>query len=81
MGNLGYYFSPADENELVEHIIMFLEENIDPPEFKYSERLNLFGEKFMDVVTEINSKWIMIALNCEDQDSDFNLYSWRYYGD
>jgi glycosyltransferase involved in cell wall biosynthesis len=56
LGNLGYYFNPADENELMKQIMFFLENKIGTPEFNYKENLNLFGEKFMAVIITINSK-------------------------
>ena len=56
LGNQGYYFSPADENELIDQIILFLENKIGTPEFNYDEQLSLFGEKFMEVISKINSK-------------------------
>ena len=56
LGNQGYYFNPNDENELIDQILLFLEDKITTPEFNYYEHLHLFGEKFMDVITEIHSK-------------------------
>lgn len=56
LGNQGYYFNPNDENELMNQIILFLEHNTDTPEYNYNEQLHLFGEKFMEVITVINSK-------------------------
>lgn len=56
LGSKGYYFNPNEENELINQIILFLENKIDTPEFNYNEQLHLFGEKFMDVITEINTK-------------------------
>lgn len=54
LGNKAYYFSPNDENELINHIKYFLENKIDKPEFYYSEKLHIFGQKFMDVISEIS---------------------------
>lgn len=53
--NQAYYFNPNDENELMNHIIYFLENNINKPEFNYDKELSLFGEKFMKVIKEINA--------------------------
>lgn len=56
LGNQAYYFNPNNENELIDQIILFLENKIGIPEFNYQEQLHLFGEKFMEVITTINSK-------------------------
>ena len=56
LGKKAYYFNPNDENELMNQILLFLENKIGTPEFNYSERLHLFGEKFMEVITTFNSK-------------------------
>lgn len=54
--NLGYYFDPNDENELMSQILLFLENKIENPEFNYTAQLHLFGEKFMDIIDAINLK-------------------------
>ena len=56
LGNKGYYFNPNDEIELIKQMLLFMESKISTPEFNYSERLHLFGEKFMDVITVTNTK-------------------------
>ena len=56
LGNQAYYFNPEDEKELVDHIVLFLENSIKCPEFNYNEQLHLFGEKFIKIIKEINSK-------------------------
>jgi hypothetical protein len=56
LGNQAYYFNPNNENELINQIILFLENKISTPEFNYDEQLSLFGEKFMEVISKINSK-------------------------
>ncbi|MGZ9735418.1 glycosyltransferase [Flavobacterium sp. GNP002] len=56
LGNQAYYFNPNNENELIDQIMLFLENKIGTPEFNYNEQLSLFGEKFMEVISEINSK-------------------------
>ena len=39
-------------------MLLFLENKIDAPEFNYREQLHLFGEKFIDVISEINLRCI-----------------------
>lgn len=56
LGEKGYYFNPNNPNELMNHLVLFLEKKIENPEFNYKEQLHLFGEKFMNVITAINSK-------------------------
>lgn len=56
LGEKGYYFNPNNPNELKNHLVLFLENKIENPEFNYQEQLHLFGEKFMNVITAINSK-------------------------
>lgn len=56
LNDQAYYFDPNNENELVHHIIYFLENKIAKPEFNYNEQLSLFGEKFIKIIAEINSK-------------------------
>lgn len=56
LGNQAYYFSPNDENELIDQITLFLKKNIDTPEFNYNDNLSLFGDKFMQIITKINSQ-------------------------
>lgn len=56
LGSKGYYFNPNDEIGLMNQMLLFLENKVDAPEFDYREQLHLFGEKFMDVITVINTK-------------------------
>jgi glycosyltransferase involved in cell wall biosynthesis len=56
LGKQAYYFNPNHENELIDQIILFLEKKISTPEFNYDQQLSRFGEKFMEVISEINSK-------------------------
>ena len=56
LGNQAYYFNPNDPNDLINQLLLFLKNAIDFPEFNYNQRLNLFGEKFMEVISEITSK-------------------------
>ena len=58
LGSQAYYFNPEDENELMKQMLLFLENKIDAPEFNYREQLHLFGEKFIDVISEINLRCI-----------------------
>ncbi|PQJ73326.1 glycosyltransferase [Polaribacter butkevichii] len=53
LGDKGYYFSPKSEDELIVKMKLFLENKIDKPEFNYKEKLNLFGENFLEVITKI----------------------------
>ena len=56
LGNQAYYFNPSNQNELINQIILFLENKIYSTEFNYGGQLHLFGEKFMEVITIVNSK-------------------------
>jgi len=56
LGPLAYYFNPNDENELMNHILLFLENKIEIPEFFYEEQLHSFGLKFIEVIETIDSK-------------------------
>jgi len=56
LNNKGYYFDPNNENELIHHILCFLNNEVHKPEFNYNEQLSLFGEKFIKIISEINSK-------------------------
>lgn len=53
LGNQAYYFDPNDEEQLIDHILFFLSNSIEKPEFNYKERLKLFGEDFMKVIIKI----------------------------
>lgn len=53
LGNQAYYFNPEDEDELIDHVKIFLEKKIDFPEFNYTEKLSLFGKNFMNVASNI----------------------------
>jgi glycosyltransferase involved in cell wall biosynthesis len=54
LGNQGYFFDPENEEELINKMVYFLENNVNRPEFKYKDQLYLFGQKFMDVISVIN---------------------------
>lgn len=54
LGNKGYYFNPESEDELVKQMVLFLTNDIAKPEFNYEEKRGLFGEKFMEVIKEVN---------------------------
>ena len=56
LGSQAYYFSPHNENELIDQIMLFLKNDIAKPEFRYEENLSLFGSKFLDVINKVNLK-------------------------
>lgn len=55
LGDQAYYFNPENENELIQQIVLFLEKDIDLPEFNYSEKLSFFGQHFMEVISNIKA--------------------------
>lgn len=55
LGNQGYYFSPNDEIELTNQMLLFMDNDMRTPEYNYSEQLHLFGKNFIDVIKTINS--------------------------
>lgn len=56
LGNQAYYFNSNDENELIDQIKLFLEKKVANPEFNYNNNLSLFGDKFMQIITNINNE-------------------------
>jgi glycosyltransferase involved in cell wall biosynthesis len=53
LGDKAYFFDTNNEDELMDHILFFLNNAVERPEFNYTERLKSFGENFMEVIVKI----------------------------
>jgi len=53
VGNRGFFFNPESAEGLADHLVTFMDNKINRPQFLYKNSLQEFGKKFMEVVTKI----------------------------